>query len=169
MATGRNGGLFTSQQIEGAANFFTRGAFRSENKKSNSNPIRARCLPSDWTGMFGSRESDLGRVIDGLSIAMKFRWSFGERRTKKGYLTMFWSWIFFDTLVNFDVYHRLIRRRLGVDSSFTSGVCVRTTTTCTPSAMTRTSRRTVVVEGHGRRHTTLFVSNKVTNDDRTVA
>ena len=35
---------------------------------------------------------------------------------------------------------------IGVDSSFTSGVHVRTTTTCTPSATIKTSRRTVAVE-----------------------
>ena len=45
---------------------------------------------------------------------------------------------------------------------------VRTTTTCTPSATIRTSRRTVVVQRHGRRRTVLLVCNKVTNDDRTV-
>ena len=54
--------------------------------------------------------------------------------------------IFIDKSVNFDVFHCLIRRRLGVDSSFTSGVRVRTTTTCTPSATMKTSRRTVAVE-----------------------
>ena len=74
------------------------------------------------------------------------RRSFGERRTKKGYLTMVWSWIFIDTSVNFDVYHRLIRRCLGVDVSITSGVRIRTTTTCTPNATIKTSRRTVAVE-----------------------
>ena len=26
---------------------------------------------------------------------------------------MIWSWIFIDTSVNFDVYHRVFRRRLG--------------------------------------------------------
>ena len=57
--------------------------------------------------------------------------------------------IFIDASVNFDVYHRLIRRRLGVDSSFTSGVRVRTTTTCTPSATIKTSRRTVAVKTYG--------------------
>ena len=57
----------------------------------------------------GSREADLGRVILSKSVV---RWSFGERRTKKGFLAMVWSWIFIDTSVNFDVYHRLIRRRL---------------------------------------------------------
>ena len=45
---------------------------------------------------------------------------------------------------------------------------VRKTITCTPSATIRTSRRTVVVERHGRRRTVLLVCNKVTNDDRTV-
>ena len=28
------------------------------------------------------------------------RWSFGERRTKKGFFAMVWSWIFIDTSVN---------------------------------------------------------------------
>ena len=28
---------------------------------------------------------------------------------------MVWSWIFIDASVNFDLYHRLIKRRLGVD------------------------------------------------------
>ena len=74
------------------------------------------------------------------------RWSFGERRTKKGYSPIVWNWIFMDTSVNFDVYHRVFGRRLGVDSSFTSGACVRTTTTFTPSATIKTSRRTVAVE-----------------------
>ena len=83
------------------------------------------------------------------------RWSFDERRTKKGYSPIVWSCIFIDTSVNFDVYHRVIRRRLGVDSSFTSGVRVRTTTSYTPSATITTSRRTVAVEGHGRRGTVL--------------
>ena len=108
------------------------------------------------------READLGRV------SMKLRWSLGKRRIEKGYLSMVWTWIFIDTSVNFDVYHRLTRRRLGVDFSFTSGVRVRTTTTCTPSATIRTSRRTIVVQRHGRRRTVLSVCNKVTNDDRTV-
>ena len=83
------------------------------------------------------------------------RWGFRERRTKKGYSPIVWSCIFIDTSVNFDVYHRVIRRRLGVDSSFTSGVRVRTTTSYTPSATITTSRRTVAVEGHGRRGTVL--------------
>ena len=96
------------------------------------------------------------------------RWSFGERRTKKGYLAMVWSWTFIDISVNFGVYQRLIRRRFGVNTPFTSGVCVRTTTTCTPSATIKTSRRTVVVQRHGRRRTVLSVRNKVTNDYRTI-
>ena len=65
--------------------------------------------------------------------------------------------IFIDASVNFDVYHRLIRRRLGVDSSFTSGVRVRTTTTCTPSATIKTSRRTVVVHRAGRPRSVAFL------------
>ena len=37
-----------------------------------------------------------------------------------------------------------------------------------PSATIRTSRRAMVIQGHGRRRTVLLVSNKViTNDDRT--
>ena len=96
--------------------------------------------------------------------SIKLRW----KRTKKGYLTMVWSWIFIDISVNFGVYQRLIRRRLGVDSSFTSGVRVRTTTTCTPSATITTSCRAVVVQRHGRRRMVLLLSNKVTYDDRTV-
>ena len=97
------------------------------------------------------------------------RWSFGERRTKKGFLAMVWSWIFIDTSVNCDVYHRVFRRRRGVDSSFTSGVRVRTTTTCTPSATIKASRRIVVVQRAGKRRTVLLlVSNNVTGDDRTV-
>ena len=63
------------------------------------------------------READLGRV------SMKLRWSLGERRIEKGYSPIVWSWIFIDTSVNFDIYHRVFRRRLGVDSSFASGVC----------------------------------------------
>ena len=65
--------------------------------------------------------------------------------------------------VNFDVYHRVFRRRLGVDFSFTSGVRIRTTTKCTLSATIKTPRRTVVVQRAGRRRPVLLVGNKVTN------
>ena len=77
-------------------------------------------------------------LIDGASV-----------KTKKGYSPIVWSWIFIDTSVNFDVCHRVFRRRLGVDSSFTSGVRMRMTTTCTPSATIKTSRRTVAVKTYG--------------------
>ena len=69
--------------------------------------------------------------------------------------------IFIDKSVNFDVFHCLIRRRLGVDSSFTSGVRVRTTTTCIDEAQRR--RRPAEQspsKGHGRRRRVLLVSNK---------
>ena len=107
----------------------------------------------DWW----TRNVRFGRLIWDES-----RWSFGEASVKDvcGYLFVVWSWIFIDTSVNFDVYHRLIGRRLGVVFSFTSGVRVRTTTTCTPSATIRTFRRTVVVQRHGRRRTVLLVCKK---------
>ena len=114
-----------------------------------------------WTGTFGS-----GRLIWDES-----RWSFSEASVKDALRRA----TYYGLKLNFHRYigqlrrhHRLTRRRLGVHSSFTSGVRVRTTTTCTPSATIRTSRRTVVVQRHGRRRTVLLVCNKVTNDDRTV-
>ena len=100
----------------------------------------------------------------GTSLSFN-RWSFGERRTEKGYLPMVWSRIFIDTSVNFDVYHRVFGRRLGVDSSFTSGVRVKTTTTYTPSATIRTSRRTVAVERR-RKASHSFVSQQQSDKRR---
>ena len=111
------------------------------------------------------READLGRVRI-VIFKSADRWT-SVKDTRRATFAWFEA-IFIDTSVNFDVFHRLIRRRLGVDSSFTSGVCVRTTTTCTPSATIRMSRRTVAVERTRKRRTVLFVSNKVTSDDRTV-
>ena len=91
------------------------------------------------------------------------RWSFGERKTKKGFLAMHGFKLNFHRCIGqLDVFHRLIRRRLGVDSSFTSGVCERTTTKCTTSATIRTSRRTVAVE-RTRKASHIFVSQLSTN------
>ena len=90
---------------------------------------------------FGSRSAGLGRVRDGVFD----RWSFGERRA----IVNVWSWTFIDILVNFDVYHRLLGRRVCVVSSFTSGVRVRATTTYTPSATISTSHWTAAVQRMG--------------------
>ena len=120
------------------------------------------CETDEQERLFGSREADLGRV------SMKLRWSLGERRIEKGYLFMVWSWIFIDTSVNFDVYHRLIGRRLGVHSSFTSGVMWgRRLRACQAQRQGRPAEQSSS-KGHGRRRTVLLVCNKVTSNDRTV-
>lgn len=62
--------------------------------------VRENCLPCNWGNfVWGLRAAGLGRV------SSFNRWSFGERRTKKGHSPIVWSWIFIDTFVNFDVYH----------------------------------------------------------------
>jgi len=94
-------------------------------------------------------------------------WSM-ELRWNEVFLGTVWSWTFTDTSVNFDIHYRVFRRRLGVVSSITGVVCVCTTTTCTPSATTRPSRWTDVVERTERRRTELLVRNKVALAGRTM-
>ena len=105
-----------------------------------------------WSWCNGDRSSS-EYMIDAASV------SYGERRA----VGKVWSRIFIDTSVNFDVYHRLLGRRVSVISSSTSGVRVKKTLTCTSIAMIKTSRWAVVVQRTGRRRTVLFVRNKVTN------
>ena len=113
-----------------------------------------------WTGTFGS-----GRLIWDES-----RWSFGEASAKDASRKATYPW--------FEAEFSLIHRSTSSLSSPYQKTPwrplfvykwrhVRTTTTCTPSATIRTSRRTIVVERHGRRRFFLLVCNKVTNDNRT--
>ena len=88
-----------------------------------------------WSWCNGDRSSS-EYMIDAASV------SYGERRA----VGKVWSRIFIDTSVNFDVYHRLLGRRVSVISSSTSGVRVKKTLTCTPIAMIKTSRWAVVVQ-----------------------
>ena len=91
-----------------------------------------------------------------------------ELRWNEVFLGTVWSWTFTDATVNFDVHYRVFRRLRGVVLSITRVVRVWTTTTCTPSATTRSSRWTAVVERTERRRTELLVSNKVNLTDRTM-
>ena len=116
-----------------------------------------------WRVVSVSVESSSNIRIDWWGFAI---WSM-QVRWKKVYCRV-WNWIVIDASVNFDVCHRLLGRRVSVVSSFGSGVRVRMMTSCSPSAMIRTSRWAVDVQIAGRRRTELLVINKVTNDDRTV-